>query len=188
MISKKIKIAYLFGAGAEGKGNFNLPMGVDFLNETFFSNEESMYDSLESFFKGKTINIDNDEYTYIKRKLNTSSTYRKILSNYFESIKENKSSLYSQHDLKINEFLEGNLNSVIVKEYIACFKDLLTYNGPQKEKKKEEIDLQIKNTIFESLFIHNDNSNKYESRERFPVSNILDQYFYTIINPQKVKS
>lgn len=33
----KKKIAFLFGAGAEGKGNFNMPTGAKYLEETLLT-------------------------------------------------------------------------------------------------------------------------------------------------------
>jgi len=36
----KLKVSFLFGAGAEGSSNFNLPTGTDFLKETMFPDAE----------------------------------------------------------------------------------------------------------------------------------------------------
>ena len=37
-MSKK-QVAFLFGAGAEGKGNFNLPSGIDFMRDSYLNKD-----------------------------------------------------------------------------------------------------------------------------------------------------
>ncbi len=44
------KITFLFGAGAEGKGNFELPNGVDFVKDIFFSKQDYLTEALSKFF------------------------------------------------------------------------------------------------------------------------------------------
>ena len=82
-----MKIAFLFGAGAEGKGQFNMPSGVEYLNETLlkdvlaktnsdqnqgdrlsFSNEFG--GSLEKEFKSKKFKEGADKYKYRKYLVN----------------------------------------------------------------------------------------------------------------------
>lgn len=39
----KKKIAFLFGAGAEGKGNFNMPTGAKYLEETLLTSRKKSF-------------------------------------------------------------------------------------------------------------------------------------------------
>lgn len=158
--NKKQKIAFLFGAGCEGKGQFELPSGIEFLKDTFFCEKTNeIIPALEKFFCKKNLYFDNS-YNYGKSTLVSSNFSNKILKNLAETGKSQKISkeTYSKFKEILDNFLEGRKKEVFIKD--DALRDILG--------KKEKI------TKFE-----------FEAKLQIGFASFLDGYFHTIINPKK---
>lgn len=113
-------IAFMFGAGAEGKGNFDFPMGEDLLLDTFYNHKKTklIVDCLKEFFDGEYF-IGFYKERYYRYRRERFLNYRKAtgdlrnkefakLDGYFNSI--------------VNPMLLGtNKYSMVVNYYWCCY-------------------------------------------------------------------
>ena len=200
------KIAFMFGAGAEGKRNFELSMGDAFQTNTLLKNTDKEAE-------GKALNdyFNND---YRKNTINDkTSIYRVLkysLKNYLDDDKRKKTvqsddmlnryctSILSKSDYKevfgekaYNENLhDDDLNNsckdlwVKIIDYMAYYKD-----KDYKDKVAKEMHDAITGSEHYKNFFHNlvinkeDNSLHFSDEVVFAV--LLDQKFHTIIDRNK---
>lgn len=187
-MAERKNIAFFFGAGVEGKGNFDLPMGFEYLRKSLFTDKNGAdLDQLKKSFPKEYF---NKSYTLSKHTvlLNAPLLRTFILAkalndpSYLSKHKEDICALLSQDEL--NELKEhynysgneleksGNSDSCILCE----FKKILS--GERKTYS------QIINNILKDLFYETNNGEiGYDLNTS--ISDILDRYFHTIINPSK---
>lgn len=194
-MSKK-QVAFLFGAGAEGKGNFNLPSGIDFMRDSYLNkdlyNKQTKY--LKTLFDKEYFIKDNDDgvnaYKYTAYNYADNNTLRAIMKKwifnqfYHQDISnKHKRQLYSflsKDDLQdlFEKDFDSDLHSQIESnsEYFDMFKKLLHC----KELTKSDVDV-VKDTFLECFL----DSLQFKKELPTGISFVLDQHFHTIIDPQR---
>ncbi len=104
------KIAFLFGAGAEGEGNYNMPTGMEYLIKSTLPQQdgkkkEDYIKSLDSFFNGKEkgkrkTSFFNGTYGYTMATLSNEVIYGEIL---FQLIHDK---IMNDEEERVKEFLK----------------------------------------------------------------------------------
>lgn len=188
----KNKISFFFGAGCEGKGNFEISSGFEYLKSSLFSS--GFEDDLKKYFKEKT--YFNDNVTYSKHKLDSKKA---ILNNlvlqkaindreFFENFKGIICKLLTEEKLKhLSD--EYKLTDELI--HIKQNKDKDESKGTDKIEKefnsiisKNEKYSKIKNPILMKLFSEDKKGNiTYDTN--IGMAGVLDAYFHTIIDPYK---
>lgn len=185
------KVVFMFGAGAESKGNFNIKMGFDFLKYSLFPSD-SLKNALQSYFKNKEYFENTYKYTSNKVDL-TDSLLKNLLvqkastdRNFFEKHEKDILFLLSKDQIKhiCNELSVDDLfdkkhktddTKKIAKEIAQEFKRVIKENVKYCD---------IKYNILKELFFERaDGGVGYDCN--ISISGLLDGYFHTIINPQK---
>lgn len=188
--SHKLKITFFFGAGAEGRDNFGIATGFEYLKSSLYS-KEYMADftgALSKYFPNKYFNK-NYKYTihtfdannfllksFIKHKILSSTEFLKsyeaeicaLLSSYdFNELKE-----------ELDEDFKSNLKSLKDIELLSIkteFNDILTGTITHYSDIKSEF---LKDLFTEKL-------GKIDFDINIGTAGYLDSYFHTIINPSK---
>lgn len=190
-------ICFLFGAGAEGKNNYNIVCGYQYFKSTLFLNSmDDVYPKLfEAIKKNRYFKICDKSYTYTNKVYSITITiFKKFFNEYINEKEKNnerlspeeKQEIISLFDKKFIEklnkkpcFSETNIENknptINSNEIIAELgKILISSNGIKYD--------EINSKLLKKMFFENK-----ELRENFNinVANILDSYFCTIIDPQK---
>ena len=186
------KVAFFFGAGAEGKGNFNIRTGYEYLKSSLYASDalEGFDKALASFFDGKK--FFNDKFVYRKNTLDVSSF---VLKNFIiQKASHDKLFFTKYQDLIVTILSDEDLRHVCdvigkidppkhksstgdeVKRIKDEFKEILT---GIKEKY-----LDIENNILKELF-EQDDKDGINFDLNIGVAGSLDSYFHTIIDPYK---
>lgn len=180
------KITFLFGAGAEGDKNFDLPSGIEFIKDIFFSNQDYLTDALSKFFTNKYY----DTYKYNKSKI---SADLKILRLYIKQKSLNAPEYIKQYKNEIERILSHDEISEINKHYKGDDSLKLEYNKERRIDKIPKSFIRILSSkkpsetdekYISDLFCKN-SEGKYEIDYNIGFAGLLDSYFHTIINPYK---
>lgn len=178
------KIAFLFGAGAEGKGNFNMPNGMEYLLKSVMyssKQDESVkkpsyreLDALKAFFNDSDDKNQVSEkyfentYKYRKDRISRETIEKSIFFHLVcpNAMKDKK--LFSQ----IYDNIEDEFRAILQK--MACGKTQ-TYS-------------QIKSKVLKEILDYTED--KKDEKIQFVVSasllsGKLDAYFHTLIDPKK---
>ncbi|MDY5684154.1 MAG: hypothetical protein SPG48_11435 [Treponema sp.] len=189
-----MNITFLFGAGAEGKGNFGLPSGLSFLKTVFFDDEikSKVLDVLEEKFSRKAYFGDPS----VKWRRDTFDAKEVLLKAYLvEKSKKDKvffknysyilKGIVSKTALDDLETLHTENNE---KSSSECREKIDSFKGEFYKIIKQEIEnyTDIKNDINKNLFkCISDNDNGIDIDYSLGLPSFLDQYFHTIANPKK---
>lgn len=203
----KIKIAFLFGAGVEGEGNFEIESGYDYMKKSLFPSN-SILDALKEKFNETYFdiyNIDKYKYEYTKHKI--SLTEDKILEEFLKNKCYHDINFFVSHKKQLSYLLDTNLFEECC--YLANDEESnnsLNNNEQNGEENntiyKKDISSKLKNILKGEIKtksdISNNNSNEllydlFEEKENgeltinfnLGISGILDSYFHTIIDPRK---
>ena len=152
----KIKVSFLFGAGAECF-SFNMPTGVEYQRNTLLCEKfGKIYgNSLKKYFKETFF---NKGYKYTRHHVNAGNTvYYSILENLIRQKYENKSIK------EINQLIKNSRKKKVVN-------DLKEYFNKPNQK--------LSNPFLTELFENKD-------IDKIVFAGILDPLFYNIINPAK---
>lgn len=188
------KIAFLFGAGAEGKGNFNIRTGYDYLKSSLFAanTPEGFNNALSSFFGQKV--YFNGKYVYRKDTLDASSF---VLKNFVIQKASHDEQFYINHKNFILSLLSDEdirhvcdvLDIADVPKHISAEEDILK----AKKKIKDELKMiltdssykysKITSPLLKELFKNCDDNIDLDIN--IGISGSLDSYFHTIIDPYK---
>lgn len=185
------KVVFMFGAGAESAGNFNIKTGFDFLKHSLFPSN-SLDDALQSYFKNSK--YFENTYTYTKNKIDFSDSMLKNLLTQKASTDKN---FFEKYEKDIVTLLSKERVKHICKE--LSVKDISKKKNKTKNKTEIEKNIKaefenivkdkckycdIKHNILAELFFERANGGVgYDSN--ISISGLLDGYFHTIINPQK---
>ena len=186
------KLAFFFGAGAEGKGNFNIRTGYDYLKSSLYASDalKGFDKALSTFLDGKS--FFGDRFTYRKNTLDVSSfvlknfIIQKALHDnlFFSEYQELIVTIMSDEDLRhvcdvigINEPPKHKSSTGDeVKRIKEEFKEILT---GKKEKYSD-----IENDILREIFEQSD-KDSINFDLNIGIAGSLDSYFHTIIDPYK---
>lgn len=198
MNTKKLyNVAFFFGAGVEGKGNFDIENGYEYLKKSLLAStiNQEMLEDLKSFF-GKRKFFEN--YSYSKDGIEPDRLLKIILI--YKSI--NCIGFYDRHLTTLCSFLsQDNLNDI--KDNIQ--EEITEQKNDDKYKKNKDSDVntnisgefkdiitgkkkyysEIENPIFQDVFICGENDSICELNLNVGAGGLLDSYFHTIINPTK---
>lgn len=185
------KVAFFFGAGAEGQGNFNIQTGYEYLKSSLYATQylSGFNDALSLFFDKKE--FFSNGFTYRKDTLDVSTFVlknfitQKAMSDvkFFDKYRDIILSLLSDEDLRhISDALnrtdipkhKSNPNDEI-KRIKQEFKEILT----GEKKKFSEITLPLLCDLFEKK------EDKIHFDLNIGIGGSLDSYFHTIIDPHK---
>lgn len=193
-MNEKKQIMFLFGAGTEGRGNFNLPTGFQYLKSSLFGNEfkSDITDSLARYFdKGYF----NDSYRYQRH---IYSNYSALLNNLIKTkvidnpnlllqCKKDIAIVLSKSDFKeLKEYDE--LKEIIIRNKIEHLKENKDKREEINSEFREIITGKRKTDISGELMLHLfDKNDKGEIVVDMNVciGGLLDEYFHTIISPPK---
>lgn len=203
--SGKKKIVFLFGAGAEGAGNYGMPTGIEYTKQVMRANEalQGYKESLKQYFKcGERSSYFNNTYSYRQDSLDgTEKIMRRLLIKmscnktcYVERHREILSVILSEDDIsEINDYwrddksftnLERTPDKKSKNEYIRLFNGLLNDDFKIDENNK---DLKYKQ-IIELFNLQDDQDNEEEDKNTkyaIGTAGIMDGYFHTIVDPHK---
>lgn len=188
------KIVFFFGAGTEGRGNFNIRTGYDYLKSSLYASEalEGFDKALAAFFNGNKYY--NDKFAYRKNTLDVSSF---VLKNFIIQKASTVSEFYQKHNDVILVILDD--------EDIRHVCDVLHIDDVQKHKMAKSISEDIDDIKKEFKRIITDKEYKYSAirnpilKDLFEqvdqdqidfdlnvgIAGSLDSYFHTIIDPYK---
>lgn len=165
----KIKVSFLFGAGAEqSESNFNICSGDDYKKRTILlkkvNNEVYFGNALEKKFN----KIDSTFYKYNKTSSlildNEEKFFKKILKNYLISKKDSDN---------VDQLLE---NTDLINDFSTLFNNSENKGYTNFSELKKILNINVNENL------------KERCSEIFNIGygGILDSYFYTIINPAKM--
>lgn len=188
------KIVFFFGAGVEGKGNFNIRTGYEYLKSSLYASDalQGFDKALASFFDGKK--FFNDKFEYRKNTLDVSSF---VLKNFIIQKAASVLEFYQKYNDIILVLLED--------EDIRHVCDVLGVSDIPKHKAAKSIDEDIKDIKVEFKRIITDKEYKHSMIENsilqdlfertdtdgigfdlnIGIAGSLDSYFHTIIDPYK---
>ena len=185
---KKLKVAFFFGAGAEGTGNFGIASGYDYLKSSLLASEyhSGMTDALKTYFQRNKYFKD---YTYRADGFRKSSLLKNFLiqksitnRTFFEKHIRDLSLLLSQDDFDfINKELETSIGRI--REENDNQKDKLLNIFDQIITGKTRYYSDISEPLFKNLFSEKNNFISFDMNAG--LLGTLDSYFHTIINPSK---
>lgn len=178
-----MKIAFMFGAGAEGRGNFEMPSGIDFMEQTLFANrDKKLLNALGEYFDDKSINIEGHVYEYRRDTFNNRYLYDRMLKDFFEKCKEEAKENENEELPHIKYYLEHEEEIDKVIDSKNDYKGYYDYFGNLLQGKVERNECcKLINGLFKP-------GEKIVRKFDMPVSMFLDQDFHTIINPKKLGS
>lgn len=193
-MTNKDKVSFLFGAGAEGRDNFNLVNGYEYLKKSLFYEKyhPKMLDALKDYFDGNYFN----GYKYRKDTLKLNKI---LLSNMAKQKAETNREFFMNYEHYLYVFLPKN-------DY-DDLKDLYSDSNESnkvaehikriEEIKKKDIESEFEQIIREEISKYNkinsgflrelfyDNGGNITYELPLSVAGVLDAYFYTITNPVK---
>lgn len=192
-----IKVAFMFGAGAEGIGNFNLPMGDAFQANTLLKNKnkEDEGNALKKFFKNdyrkNTIHDSVSIYRVLKYSLKNYLDNDKIK----EEVKSNETlNRYCTSILSKNDYIElfGEKcynRDLYSEEYnkgsLALWNMIIDYMAGNVEKYSFIIDKIHYKNFLKYLVINHKKEQYLEFSDSVVFALLLDQKFHTIIDRKK---
>lgn len=188
------KISFLFGAGAEGKQNFDLPSGLDFMASSYLDDsiKNNLLPALKEIFSREYF---DGKYKYTTHSYNESTTVQSILKKwiYFrcqsldclKSYEEDLIKILNEDKyIKLIESIDANRDGK--KEYKSGnSKNGNKYNNEIANMLKNHSDgkpISIERGTILDLFMEGDTLIKDLSTG---ISHILDGHFHSIINPQR---
>ena len=210
------RVAFLFGAGAEGKNNYDIVTGNDFLKASLYGAHLDGYmEALDDYFKKKYF---EDTYKYSKHQLIPSS---KMIKNIvIERIRHEPERLFNFID-ELSEILNGDDIKELKEEFpkdlpsessklvknIASKKDnknnknnkhdKSVENGKPSESnrerefkeiiQKDKYYSSINDGLLKDIFTKNRNG-KCDIDANIALGGFIDSFFHTIINPDKYSS
>ena len=197
-MNERKRVMFLFGAGTEGKGNYDLPNGYEYLKSSLFGNENksSVMEALKEVFGNNT--YFNGNYSYSVHKY---SNVKPILKNLIMNRIISDSSFFENNKDIISELLDKK-DFTELKEYenlkeIIDIEDIHSKNDKKYKKRINEIDEElmglltsekkkddIKDTLLKELFESDADGNAIVETN-VGVGGLLDGYFHTIISPHK---
>ena len=196
---EKKKVAFFFGAGTEGKGNFDIVSGYEYLKQSLFPQKDTYQPILKKIFN-KQDGYFSAGYKYRKDHLDSSDF---LLRNFILAKCEDSQKFLRKHIKYVKSILTDADIKLIKEHYGKSIKDFKEALNKDKKKtlskaginkiKKEfkeillgDIDkyTNINNEFLKSLFKKGKNDT-IEYDLNVGVGGILDSYFHTIINPQK---
>lgn len=187
------KITFLFGAGAEANGNYELPSGTKYILSIIRLQEELKH-ILPEIFTGKYYGLLDVDQPY---------TYRKDTVDLIKIIKRTLIKHKAKHDAQFFKGYEKEIKEELNKSEYEELKSL----RKESEARKEEVETvrinadeeeefrkilltegflyeNIKSDFYRELFVA-DKEGKIVFAYEKVISGILDSYFHTIINPNK---
>lgn len=200
------KVCFLFGAGAEGKGNYNLPNGPQFMKKSFLDKElkEALTNALKNHFGGSYF---SGSYSYSVDSYLVNPTFRSILKKWInQTCKDPDYYDKYEHDIRRvmnRDDLKELRRSIGLKEIkrdsekdndsddesgnddkiIEVFRSLF---NPEETFNRVEIENSIRGSILESFVSKiGDEGVTFIPGLETSISHILDGHFHTIINPAK---
>lgn len=207
MDNHKIKVTFLFGAGAEGKGNYGICNGFDYIRQVLVDENKKYTKDLKKYFSGNYF-----EKTY-KYREDASFAYQKIFKNFLIYKSYSDIEFYETHKDTIRAFLGYDIN--IINEELNMERETKNNIEIENHKFKDETDFpslsaqiddefkkilrgydenhneikkgSITNDIIKKMFFdENSQENDKPSVDfNLALSGILDSYFHTIISPAK---
>lgn len=189
-MGEKLNVAFLFGAGAEGKGNFEISTGFEFIKAVITSEKmKGLKDSLHKFFDMKpsngSINYSKHEFDFYNFALRQCLVCKSIDD--IEWYKANnqllRSILNSEQLEEISENYKANnielacssiKDNIDEKGMVSYWKNQLNNNSDTNSNLDEE----IKNLI-DSLLENT------ESVYSIGLAGCMEPYFHTVLNPKK---
>ena len=186
------KVAFFFGAGAEGKDNFEISTGFDFMKKSLFSKKylDGYTDALNQYFKNN--NYFDERYSYEKSLLdakkfllknfiiNKSCTHEKFFNDNKDEIaiiltNDEINSICKVLNIKSDDYKhikDDEKKKDIYDEFCKCLTD----------KKYHYNDIEHK--TLKKLF-SNGKDGKIDYNLNIGLAGILDSYFHTINDPKK---
>lgn len=197
------KLAFLFGAGAEGPGNYDIPLGFEYLTESLFNTtllDKYTY-ALKEAFSGTYFG----NYKYSRHKL---SPYRSLSRNFLVAKILSDPDFLVAHSADISVMLTEDAvvelredNDVNATVEAINFEQLVRMKNKNTDTKKKararkialdnELRLiitkqitnhdQIQESLWRSLF--EDRNGSIEFNINVGISGEIDRHFHTIVNP-----
>ena len=189
----KTKIAFFFGAGVEGKGNFGMEMGFDYLRKSLFAsifpdnNKESGFTCyLGKYWKG--MSFFEGTYAYSSHTVDGIEVLLKnLIMHRCEKDDDLKKTYQSQIELLLSL---DRLKKIYGNNFARDGQDRMEEQDDLKEEfakivtGQREKYSEIQFDIFKALFSHNQNGRIIVDMN-IGVSGSLESYFHTIIDPAK---
>lgn len=192
------KITFFFGAGAEGKSNFDLPTGFEYLKRTILGDHSKEYlKALKKYFN-KMNYFENYRYTsrttqitivflrnFILSKLQSDPNFLKkhqydleriLTEDNLDELEENLEINANIKDINFKIKKNDETDAKIIKEVLNEFKEIIT-GGKVVFK-------DITAPLLKDLFERN-NHGEITFDLNVGAAGYLDGYFHTIINPTK---
>ena len=198
---KNTKVAFFFGAGAEGKGNYEIVTGIDFLKASLYGEGIGDYRSaLSNFFSGSYF---DHKYKYIGCQLEPSNLMIKNIvidrirhaPTSIAGMSEDIAGILNKEDIKeLKEEFEANSTSESSK--LIGNIDTLKKRGKGKPTSTREKEfgkiikenrqyISIKDSLLKTLFSENKENGTCYIDTQIGIGGFMDSYFHTIINPPK---
>lgn len=188
------KVAFFFGAGAEGEHNFGISTGCHYLQSSLYASEtlKGFDEALSSFFENKK--FFDGKFTYRKDTLDVSTF---ILKNFVIQKATSDCNYFSKH--------QETITTLLSNEEIRQVCEMLGIADPPKHISKKPPDESVESIKKEFKDILIGKKEKYSDttpdllKETFQkkeddkiyfdlnigIAGRLDSYFHTIINPCK---
>lgn len=186
---ENIKVAFMFGAGAEGTKNFDLPLGGAFQTNTLITNKDKEKEkkALKEYFKNEYHSDSIYDKSSRERILKCS------LENYLQSLDKTRLKLISKQE---DEYYQAILSKTSYKEIfdhknyqdnknlnlecLALWDDIIEYMAGREVKYQEIINNDHFSFFLDKLIVRNDDT--LEFSEYIVLSLLLDEKFHTIID------
>ena len=201
-MSERTKIAFMFGAGAEGKGNFDICSGLDYLKETLFMQQPGILDELQTYFPGDYYN-DARHHRIYKYRRDSQISPSFILKNLVLSTALNNEAFYLRYKDPIRCIVDNDMNDLhhayhedteslkVIREKNRDYKQQTHFDKKDLENELKFILDQekcpiskVKCDILRDILY--DKDTEYVKVDvNIAVSGIMDEYFHTIISPRK---
>lgn len=186
--NNSITISFLFGAGAEGKGNFDLPTGEQYIRQTLLDNQENAFlTELEKIF--------NQEYYGVQRyrSKDVLDVKHKIIKNYLMLQAIHNPETLNTNIEKIKIYLTQTDLNEVKKELVSRRPDSKEKTAKLikecKNKRKEyfqthtsDKDLRIESDAYLDEILSEEKTKDIVIEG---TATVLEDYFYSLANPAK---
>lgn len=188
---QKKKVAFLFGAGCEGPGNYDIPLGFDFMKRALFTKafKPAVLDALGKFFS-----FENDFFKYSRHTVWDSG---KVLKQLLLTRLEEEPDLYGRFRDDYEKVLtEDDKNELKLlpefsqtgfapgSRYDKQFVSRLASELERIVREKAFPRAEIESGLLRELFAEDKNGNAVIDFN-VGIGGMLDAYFHTIICPKK---
>lgn len=206
-----LKIAFLFGAGAEAKKeNFDQLVGGDYFNKTVLSPDETVYDALKGKFGGTYFgSCQYSRHKIYSKGQSEKKALRDMLRLYLEqkyylpkndNYQEFKDAVEKTTPYMTKEFLTSLQNDLSIgngeknKEFYQSIENIIETQSAQDfelvidefNKVLANEELVIETDLMKLLAQETKNKKcKYEFKYNITSSGFFEKYFHTIIDPSK---